>query len=76
MQRMILLVRFLNHIELLEDIEKYTDKKLKELLVQFKLPVSGVKDVKKDRIRVYLENNNTHFRECDTCCINKLLNTE
>ena len=65
-----------NHIELLEDIEKYTDKKLKELLVQFKLPASGVKDVKKDRIRVYLENNNTHFRECDTCCINKLLNTE
>jgi hypothetical protein len=65
-----------NHIELLEEIEKYTDKKLKELLVQFKLPVSGVKDVKKDRIRVYLENNNTHFRECDTCCINKSLNTD
>ena len=46
-----------NYEELLKDIEKYTDKKLKELLIEFKLPVSGLKDVKKQRLRSYINRD-------------------
>lgn len=63
--------------KLFKEMENYTDKKLKELLVQLKLPVSGVKDVKKKRIRTYFENCDTKTvidietiqenRVCDTC---------
>ena len=46
-----------NYEKLLKDIEKYTDKKLKELLIEFKLPVSGLKDVKKQRLRSYINRD-------------------
>jgi hypothetical protein len=64
---------------LLKDMEKYTNKKLIELLRQLKLPVSGVKMVKQNRIRAYLEKSDgktsisidiltaPETRKCDTC---------
>jgi hypothetical protein len=73
------------HEELLRELEKYTDKKLKDILVQFKLPVSGVKDVKKKRIRAYLEKIGDNvmidvdiceMRKCDTCGEEKRLDKE
>lgn len=76
--------------ELLEELENYTDKKLKELLYKFKLPVSGVKEVKKNRIRAHLKkinndnedneenvnNNLIKTRKCDTCGESKELTIE
>jgi hypothetical protein len=70
--------------KLLKEMENYTDKKLKEMLVQLKLPVSGVKDVKKRRIRTYFEKSGKtktninisilqENRICDTCGEDKLL---
>jgi hypothetical protein len=49
--------------ELLKNIEKYTDKKLKELLIEFKLPVSGLKDVKKQRLRCYISGSGSIVNE-------------
>lgn len=77
-----------NYDELLKAIEKYTDKKLKELLYEFRLSVSGVKAVKKKRIQDYLEKakscstnitistNVAECRTCDTCGEKKKLDNK
>ena len=44
-------------VEMIEEIEKYDAKQLTKMLLEFKLPVSGVKDVKKTRIREYAKKN-------------------
>lgn len=74
--------------KLLLEMEKYTNKKLEEVLRQFKLPVSGVKDVKKKRIRAFIEKSDSKTRinidivtipekrTCDTCDEEKDLTKE
>uniref|UniRef100_A0A6C0H3E4 Bacteriophage T5 Orf172 DNA-binding domain-containing protein n=1 Tax=viral metagenome TaxID=1070528 RepID=A0A6C0H3E4_9ZZZZ len=49
--------REVKQVEMIEEIEKYDAKQLTEMLLQFKLPVSGNKDAKKTRIRQYAEKN-------------------
>ena len=44
-------------VEMIEEIEKYDAKQLTKMLLEFKLPVSGIKDVKKTRIREYAKKN-------------------
>jgi hypothetical protein len=44
-------------IEMIEEINKYDGKQLTQMLLQFKLPTSGTKDEKKERIRKYSEKN-------------------
>ena len=44
-------------VEMIEEIEKYDAKQLTKMLLEFKLPVSGIKDAKKARIRQYAEKN-------------------
>ena len=44
-------------IEMIEEINKYDGKQLTQMLLQFKLPTSGTKDQKKERIRTYSEKN-------------------
>ena len=44
-------------IEMIEEINKYDGKQLTQMLLQFKLPTSGTKDEKKERIRTYSEKN-------------------
>jgi hypothetical protein len=44
-------------IEMIEEINKYDGKQLTQMLLQFKLPTSGAKDEKKERIRKYSEKN-------------------
>jgi hypothetical protein len=42
---------------MIEEIEKYDAKQLKDMLLQFELKVSGSKDEKKERIREYAKKN-------------------
>ena len=44
-------------IEMIEEINKYDGKQLTKMLLEFKLPTSGTKDEKKERIRKYSEKN-------------------
>jgi hypothetical protein len=72
------------YMTLLKEMENYTDKKLKEWLIRLKLPVSGNKYLKKQKITNYLKKSSIvlenidyrEFRECNTCKENKLLNNE
>ena len=49
--------REVKQVEMIDEIEKYDAKQLTKMLVQFKLPVSGIKDLKKTRIREYAKKN-------------------
>ena len=60
--------------ELLTNIDKYTDKRLKELLKEHDLVQSGLKAVKKTRMKNYLlKKLNKLTRTCNTCKETKLL---
>ena len=50
-------------VEMIDEIEKYDIKRLTEILVKFKLPVSGTKDQKKTRICKYAVKNRTIIEE-------------
>ena len=50
-------------VEMIEEINKYDDKQLKTMLLKFELKTSGIKDVKKTRIREYAKKNKTIVNE-------------
>jgi prophage antirepressor-like protein len=72
------------YMTLFKEMENYTNKKLKEWLIRLKLPVSGNKYLKKQKITDHLKKSSIvlenidyrEFRECNTCKENKLLNNE
>ena len=53
----------LKQVEMIDEIEKYDVKRLTEILVKFKLPVSGTKEEKKTRICKYAVKNRTFVEE-------------
>ncbi len=71
------------YINLLKEMENYTEAKLKEWLIKLRLPVTGNKSVKKQKITDHLKKNSIvldtdykKYRSCDTCKESKLLNIE
>ena len=50
-------------IEMIEELDKYSAKQLTEMLVKFKLPVSGNKEEKKKKIRMYALKNRAIVEE-------------
>jgi hypothetical protein len=52
-----------SEVEMIEEIEKYDAKQLKDMLLQFNLHVSGNKEAKKTRIRQYAEKNKKNVDE-------------
>jgi len=71
------------YINRLKEMENYTEAKLKEWLVKLRLPVTGNKSVKKQKITDHLKKNSIvldtdykKYRSCDTCKESKLLNIE
>jgi phage anti-repressor protein len=66
--------------KILCEIEKCTDKRLKEILREYKLPLSGVKSEKKDRVKIYIigmsKVDKCIIKTCDKCKIEKKLSTD